>query len=145
MAGGSAYGFAKSCGSAYNTAKSIVDGTACFIAGTMVLTEDGEKPIEEIQAGDILVLSNGKYVTIEKVQHEILETPVSVLVHNKCLTCNEFQSANAGKGYTKKQMSIEWQIYKKADGIGTNNVVNPSSQHGNSLNYQGTTTYFWLV
>ena len=53
-------------------------------------------------AGDILVLQNGKYVTVEKVQHEILEAPItvynfevadfhtyyvgksSVLVHNTC-------------------------------------------------------------
>ncbi len=56
----------------------------------------------ELRAGDILVLHNGKYVVIEKVQHEILEEPVkvynfevedfhtyyvgnnSVLVHNTC-------------------------------------------------------------
>ena len=113
----------------------------CFIAGTLVLTKDGEKPIEEIEvgdyvystdpetgesgykevvqtfeneteelvhvyvngdeivstpnhpfyvpqkgwtravnlkAGDILVLSNGEYVVVEQVQHEILEAPVKV-------------------------------------------------------------------
>ena len=56
-----------------------------------------------LRAGDILVLANGEYVTVEKVQHEILELPVkvynfevedyhtyyagenSVLVHNKCV------------------------------------------------------------
>ncbi len=55
-----------------------------------------------LQAGDILVLVNGEYVVVEKVQHEILEAPVAVynfqvadyhtyyvadagvLVHNKC-------------------------------------------------------------
>ena len=56
----------------------------------------------DLRAGDILVLSNGEYVIVEKVQHEILENPVkvynfevqdfhtyyvgenSVLVHNSC-------------------------------------------------------------
>ncbi len=56
----------------------------------------------ELRAGDILVLQNGKYVTVEKVQHEILEEPITVynfevadfhtyyvgksavLVHNTC-------------------------------------------------------------
>mgnify|MGYP002566797125 FL=1 len=56
----------------------------------------------QLRAGDILVLNNGKYVTVEKVQHEFLEVPVkvynfevqdfhtyyvgrnSVLVHNAC-------------------------------------------------------------
>ena len=55
-----------------------------------------------MRAGDILVLQNGKYVTVEKVQHEILEEPIkvynfevadfhtyyvgktAVLVHNTC-------------------------------------------------------------
>jgi len=55
-----------------------------------------------LRAGDILVLQNGEYVVIEKVQHEILEQPVKVynfevedfhtyyvgtdgiLVHNMC-------------------------------------------------------------
>ena len=54
-----------------------------------------------LRAGDILVLLNGEFVVVEKVQHEILETPVRVynfqvedfhtyyvesgiLVHNKC-------------------------------------------------------------
>ena len=55
-----------------------------------------------LRAGDILVLVNGEYVIVEKVQHEILETPVTVynfqvedyhtyyvadagvLVHNNC-------------------------------------------------------------
>lgn len=137
----------------------------CFIAGTLIETAEGKKPIEEIQsgdmvlaenpetdeialrrvvhtfenesyelvhvfvngeeiittpshpfyvpklgwtsaiklrAGDILVLSNGEYVVVEAVQHEILESPIkvynfevedfhtyfvgesSVLVHNRC-------------------------------------------------------------
>ena len=55
-----------------------------------------------LRAGDILVLVNGEYVVLEKIQHEILETPVTVynfqveddhtyyvgesgiLVHNTC-------------------------------------------------------------
>ena len=55
-----------------------------------------------LRAGDILVLQSGKYVIVEKVQHEILESPITVynfeiedfhtyyvgesavLVHNAC-------------------------------------------------------------
>ena len=149
------------CGS-YYAAKG---GNVCFVAGTLVKTADGDRPIEEIaagdyvwawdeatgnialkevietyvnetselihlfvngeeiittpthpfyspvkgwtdavnlRAGDILVLVNGEYVIVEKVQHEILEAPVTVynfnvsdyhtyyvadsgvLVHNSC-------------------------------------------------------------
>lgn len=59
-----------------------------------------------LRAGDILVLVNGEYVIVEKVQHEILEAPVTVynfqvedfhtyyvaesgvLVHNSCMIDN---------------------------------------------------------
>ena len=66
-----------------------------------------------LRAGDILVLSNGEFVTVEWVQHEILESPIKVynfeveefhtyfvgecgvLVHNECKT-------DWGAAHTKK-------------------------------------------
>ena len=130
MSSVSSLGSAKDFGTSY-----------CFVAGTLVTTEDGFKPIEEIEvgdkvlsedeltgevavkkvtqtyvnetdelvhigvngetisatpthpfyvdklgwtlarslkAGDVLVLSNGELVTVEWVQHEILESPIKV-------------------------------------------------------------------
>ena len=130
MTGTSMWGSAKDFGISY-----------CFVAGTLVTTEDGQKPIEKIEvgdkvlsedettgevavktvtetyvnetdelihigvngetisatpthpfyvdklgwtlarslrAGDVLVLSNGELVTVEWVQHEILESPIKV-------------------------------------------------------------------
>lgn len=78
----------------------------------------------ELRAGDMLVLVNGEYVVVEKVQHELLENSVkvynfevedfhtyyvgntSVLVHNLCdikVTTSNSTSAANGKitGYTK--------------------------------------------
>ena len=69
-----------------------------------------------LRAGDILVLVNGSYVVVEKVQHELFETPITVynfevadyhtyyvgytavLVHN---TCGEKSSSRGvgGKGW----------------------------------------------
>ena len=60
----------------------------------------------KLRAGDILVLVNGEYVVVEKVQHEILEAPITVynlqvedfhtyyvakgvLVHNSCMQSAE--------------------------------------------------------
>ena len=34
----------------------------------------------DLRAGDILILLNGEYVIIEKVQREILENPVKVCI-----------------------------------------------------------------
>ena len=150
-------------------AGAINAATSCFVAGTPVLTEEGDRPIEDVtvgdyvwawdeatgttelkqvvetyvnetselthifvngeeivatpthpfycpvkgwtdaahlRAGDILVLVNGEYVVVEKIQHELLENPVKVynfqvqdyhtyyvaesgiLVHNRCLPEN---------------------------------------------------------
>ena len=73
-----------------------------------------------LRAGDILVLVNGEYVVVEKVQHELLESPVAVynfqvedyhtyyvtehglLVHNRCGMTNKEATVAASKlGYRK--------------------------------------------
>ncbi len=166
--------------------------TQCFVAGTLVKTEDGSKVIEEIKvgdyvfatdpesgesgykkvlqtfvnethetvdvtydgetitttpthpfyvpnkgwtnaidlrAGDILVTSNGEYVVVEKVQHEILESPIkvynfevedyhtyyvsnsrdcdeSILVHNSC-NHNSAWNAERRKYWRKTAKTVE--------------------------------------
>ena len=70
----------------------------------------------KLRAGDILVMQNGKFITVEKVQHEILETPITVynfevadfhtyyvgknavLVHNTCGR-NSSSRGVGGKGW----------------------------------------------
>ncbi len=172
----------------------------CFIAGTLVQTKNGEKPIEEIKvgdyvwaydeyskdtalkqvvetyvnetdelthifvngeeiictpthpfynpvkdwtdavhlrAGDILVLVNGEYVVVEKVQHELLENPVKVynfqvedyhtyyvsesgvLVHN---SCRPKSPAKIKDNYID-QNDIDAHAFKhKAGGIPNNKI-----------------------
>ena len=73
-----------------------------------------------LRAGDILVLVNGEYVVVEKVQHELLENPVKVynfqvedyhtyyvasgvLVHNKCKSSGSYEiEFESGKNYVGK-------------------------------------------
>lgn len=68
----------------------------------------------EFRAGDILVTCNGEYVVVEKIQHELPETPVtvynfevedfhtyyvgstSVLVHNSCNHNNAWTKERKG-------------------------------------------------
>lgn len=85
--------------------------THVWVNGEEIVTTPGHpfySPIKgwtdaaKLRAGDILVLVNGEYVVVEKVQHELLESPVKaynfqvedyhtyyvsdngVLVHNSC-------------------------------------------------------------
>ena len=185
------------------TAYTGLKGGVCFVAGTLVLTETGQAPIEtitegeyvyatdpetgesgykqvvqtfvnetnelvhvktdgdeivctrehpfyvpvrgwtaacDLRAGDILVRSNGEYVVVEAIEHELLESPItvynfevedfhtyhvgsaSVLVHNKCknaLTNKQAEEAAKKLGYTKvKNISSHGQAVFK----------NPSAQ-----------------
>ena len=81
----------------------------------------------QLRAGDILVLVNGEYVVVEKVQHEILEAPVTVynfnvsdyhtyyvtdagvLVHNSC---------NHGKEWARERRNY-WKNTAKTAVEGT--------------------------
>ena len=180
MTGVSMWGSAKDFGTSY-----------CFVAGTLVTTEDGQKPIEEIQvgdkvlseneltgevgiktvtetyvnetdelihigvngetisatpshpfyvykfgwttaralrAGDVLVLSNGELVTVEWVQHEILESPIkvynfevedfhtyfvgenSVFVHNGC-----GPEGNEKSGTENNSEPMSWNEFQHAN------------------------------
>ena len=174
----------------YSYVKHDIVTSQCFVEGTLVLTDNGQKPIEDIRpgdhvyasdpetgesgykevvqtfeneteelvhifadsdeivstprhpfyvpqngwtsavdlrAGDILVLSNGEYVTVEQVQHEILEAPVkvynfevqdfhtyyvgknAVLVHNKCSNSKKLgQNMMEDMGLDKK---TSWKGY----------------------------------
>ena len=200
MTGTSMWGSAKDFGTSY-----------CFVAGTLVITEDGQKPIEEIEvgdkvlsedettgevavktvtetyvnetdelihigvngetisatpthpfyvdklgwtlarslrAGDILVLSNGELVTVEWVQHEILESPIKVynfevedfhtyfvgengiFVHNGCgdNSWNDYQKEHAGEGKNRSELAAEYNAAKPAKSTNNTNKV-----HANSL------------
>ena len=94
-----------------------------------------------LRAGDILVLSNGEYVIVEQIQHELLENPVTVynfevedyhtyyvsanadsdefvLVHNRCgykpLRQNDYKAViNPGE-----MEAPHAHIFKKASNIG---------------------------
>ena len=94
----------------------------------------------ELRAGDRLQLVNGEYAVVEQVQHEILESPVtvynfevadfhtyyvgdaSILVHNLCESkvMSRKDAIKEGKnflgdGFTK----VKTGYYKSADGLRT--------------------------
>ena len=74
----------------------------------------------ELRAGDVLVNVNGEYVILEKIEHELLESPVKVynfevedfhtyyvgdsgvLVHNMCKLNNVFNSIKEAPNYDSR-------------------------------------------
>ena len=101
----------------------------------------------KLRAGDILVKNNGEYVVVEKVQHEILETPVIVynfevedyhtyyvaasadsdvfvLVHNKCVEVGSYEiKFKSGKNYVGKGSRVRMQVSARTHEIMYNDPV----------------------
>ena len=76
-----------------NAAKGLSDAQSqswCFVAGTLVLTEDGQKPIEEIEAGDTVLAEDPETGKVEyKEVLETYENETEELIHvheNLCLS-----------------------------------------------------------
>lgn len=42
----------------------------CFVAGTLIHTEEGFKPIEDVEAGDMVLSHDNRYYPVEKVGHK---------------------------------------------------------------------------
>lgn len=77
----------------------IIGGSPCFEAGTLVLTENGYKPIEEIQVGDRVLTHTGMYQRVLRTGGKIADT---VLLGKTRVTLNH-------PYYTKRvDGSIEW-------------------------------------
>ena len=53
-------------------------GFPCFVAGTMILTESGLKPIEDIRAGERVYTKNGRLCTVNAAMRNEIEEIVSI-------------------------------------------------------------------
>ncbi len=106
---------------------------------------------KNLLAGDVLALSNGEFVTVEWVQHEILEKPVkvynfevedfhtyfvgknSVLVHNLCGNFEKYYKATSSNDYE--------QLISTGKILGTRETfISPTK--GYSSNYDGVLVEF---
>ncbi len=105
--------------------------------------EKGWTSAIDLKAGDILVLSNGEYVTVEKVQHELLEEPVkvynfevedfhtyyvgtdvSVLVHN--MGCNDTTKVGRWMSENEYEKMVETSRVQMSPNGNTTYVANPA-------------------
>ena len=100
-----------------------------------------------LRAGDILVLVNGEYVVVEKVQHELLENPVKVynfqvegyhtyyvssmgvLVHNRC----NGNWAEGGRGSSYKNSLYHFETHGTE--VGARTLEQYTAKATNYANY----------
>ena len=112
-----------------------------FVNGEEIVTTPGHpfySPVKgwtdavNLRAGDVLVLVNGEYVVVEKIQHEILESPVTVynfqvedfhtyyvtnagvLVHNSCADEAWYTVRESSSAYntTKNLPPAQYKAYE---------------------------------
>lgn len=60
----------------------LIGGSPCFVAGTMVRTENGIKPIEQINIGDKVLTHNCRYKTVTKVMSRLVNSTMIVSAEN---------------------------------------------------------------
>ena len=82
----------------------------------------------ELRAGDILVMQNGEYLTIEKIQHEILESPVTVYnfevegFHTYYVGNNSVLVHNTCKKFTPDQQAVLDLAKENKNGLSSQNA-----------------------
>lgn len=62
--------------------KMLIGGSPCFVAGTMVRTENGIKPIEQISIGDKVLTHNCRYRMVTKIMRRLVNSTVIVSAEN---------------------------------------------------------------
>ena len=81
----------------------ICGGSPCFVEGSLVLTELGYKPIEEIKIGDIVLTHNNKW---KKVVHTITNE-ANELYRIKCMPSEDIHCTANHPFYVRKRNNLQ--------------------------------------
>lgn len=81
----------------------ICGGSPCFVEGTLVLTELGYKPIEEIKIGDIVLTHNNKW---KKVIHT-MTNEANELYRIKCMPSEDIHCTANHPFYVRKRNNLQ--------------------------------------
>ncbi|WP_289354933.1 polymorphic toxin-type HINT domain-containing protein [Paenibacillus sp. S-12] len=93
----------------------------CFTAGTKVLTDDGEKPIEEIEIGDIVLAKDDKtgeiaYKEVEWLFQRDVEETYNITVGSEVITTtDEHPFWIVGKGWVESKNLVLGDILTTSD------------------------------
>ncbi|WP_010503351.1 polymorphic toxin-type HINT domain-containing protein [Paenibacillus elgii] len=102
--------------------KSAIKECNCFTAGTKVLTDKGEKPIEEIEVGDKVLAKNDEagdiaYKEVEWLFQRDVEETYNITVGGEVITTtNEHPFWIIGKGWIKSKDLVAGDVLTTSDG-----------------------------
>lgn len=116
-------GVSKGVKGAYSKAsKWLSKGCNCFVAGTEVLTDEGEKPIEEIEVGDKVLSKDDEtgeiaYKEVEWLfQREVDETYNITVGSEVITTTDEHPFWIVGKGWVESKNLVVGDVLTTSDG-----------------------------
>ncbi|WP_429844689.1 polymorphic toxin-type HINT domain-containing protein [Brevibacillus sp. FIR094] len=97
-------------------------GCNCFTAGTKVLTDEGEKPIEEIEVGDKVLAKDDEtgemaYKEVEWLFQRDVEETYNITVGGEVITTtDEHPFWIVGKGWVKSKDLVVGEVLTTSDG-----------------------------
>lgn len=103
----------------------IIGGSPCFVAGTMIITKNGVKPIEDIVVGDEVLTHKGRYKTVKETMNRISPTTVVVKAEN----CGEIECTKEHPFYTKDVVRVFNQKKRAYDRVLDNNFCWTDPKH----------------
>lgn len=95
----------------------LIGGSPCFVAGTMVRTIDGIKPIEEIKVGDKVLTHKGRYKTVTTTMSRTAPSTVIVKAEN----CGEIECTKEHPFYTRNMKRVFNNEQRKSERTLDNN------------------------
>lgn len=75
----------------------LIGGSPCFVAGTMIKTANGFKPIEQVVVGDYVLTHKGRYKKVKEVMKRLVGSTVIVRAEN----CGKIECTDEHPFYTK--------------------------------------------
>lgn len=90
----------------------LIGGSPCFVAGTLVMTDKGLKPIEEISLGDMVLTHKSRFRKVLKIGSKITDKVIEIIVGN-----NKIYTTLNHPFYTKEKVNekISWTEVKDLD------------------------------
>ena len=82
--------------------KLLIGGSPCFVAGTIIRTIDGVKPIEEIKVGDLVLTHKNNFKPVTEIMKRTAKSTVIVKSEN----CGEIECTKEHPFYTKTMTKL---------------------------------------
>lgn len=112
----------------------LIGGSPCFIAGTLVMTNEGMKPIEDIRVGDMVLTHKSRYKKVLKVGNRA----VNELLRLKGMGFHELYTTREHPFYSREM----YREYNKIKKNPERKFKEPTWTHAEKLNkshYLGST------